>query len=101
MMARAFGPGSGVLMSGAFMRVDRSCQLPVFSKSAAELLPLPTRRRPGVLQHDSAAVERGAAAIRFREVAAAARFTAGVDELFDLGNRHWRLFVLAAAQRQH
>src|SRR5688572_10917551 len=90
MIALAFGPGSVVLISGAFMRSLAGCQS----------LPLPPRRRPRVLEDDATGVELGTDAIGFEEIPVAAGGAAGLDELQDFLDRDRRLLVFEPAQGQ-
>src|SRR6188768_3761618 len=86
MIAWAFGPGSGVRMSGAFMMV---------------LPSLPPGSRSRVFQHDPPVLEVLADLVRAREVAVASRVAAFLDQPFDLLDRHRRLRVLVAPEGEH
>src|SRR5215217_6822677 len=98
MIALALGPGSAVLIWGAFIssfaRVGRR-------GVATGSLPLPSGTRRRVFEHDAACVEVFADSIGFGKVARRAGGAARLYELLDFVHRHRRPVVFGAAQRQN
>src|SRR6185295_7927629 len=113
MMALALGPGSGVLMSGAFIfsfalgppRRGGSSgprvrpQAPSTGSSISSSLTLPSRTSCGVFEDDAAGVEVLPDSVGFGEIAGGPRGAPRLDPLLDLGDRHRRQFVLGAPER--
>src|SRR5436190_17627310 len=87
MSALAFGPGSGVLMSGTL--------------ATAPLFPLPARACGRILEEDAARGELVADAIGRREIAAPAGRMALLDAALDFLGRNRRRLVFGPPERQH
>src|SRR4051812_17356511 len=94
MIALAFGPGSVVLISGAF-NVGPEPVMPT------RLLRLPPRDRASILEHDAARIEVLADAVGLGEVARLPRCLARRNHRLDFLDRHRRTFVLVPAQREN
>src|SRR4051794_10667643 len=101
MIALAFGPGNGVLMSGAFIQLPvTSYQLPVGTCQfpVCRLLALPASSGSRVLEQDASRFEVLANSVGFGKIAAGTGGAARLDERIDLFDRHRRTLVLVAPQ---
>src|SRR4051794_8519295 len=93
MIALAFGPGSDVLMSGAFIGLHNRTNLPLFR--------FPPRRRTSVLEDDATRIEVLPDAIGLGEVSRLPCSAPRGNECLYLFDGHRRTRIFGTAQREH